>query len=171
MQCDECGKRPATVHITKIENGKKTERHLCEQCAVENNALSINTTFSINDILTGLMNTGNVLPLKKDMAKELKCEVCGLSYSRFKETGRFGCSHCYEVFGDRLDPLFKKLHGNTGHIGKIPNRAGGRIRLAREIDKLKQELNAAISSEEYERAAEIRDRIRALSSKEQGELE
>lgn len=169
MQCDECGKRPAAVHITKIENGKKTDRHLCEQCAIENNALSINTTFSINDILTGLMNSGNMLPLMVDIVKEAKCDVCGLSYNRFKETGRFGCSHCYKVFGDRLNPLFKKLHGNTNHTGKIPNKAGGRMKLVKEIEKLKQELNAAVISEEYERAAEIRDKIRALSSKEQGE--
>lgn len=169
MQCDECGKRPATVHITKIENGKKTERHLCEQCAAENNGISINTTFSINDILAGLMNAGNMLPLKVDVVKDLKCEVCGLSYNRFKETGRFGCSHCYKVFGERLNPLIKKLHGNTNHTGKIPNKAGGRMKLAREIERLKQELNAAVSSEEYEKAAEIRDKIRELSSKEQGE--
>ncbi|MGB7606290.1 MAG: UvrB/UvrC motif-containing protein [Lutisporaceae bacterium] len=169
MQCDECGNRPATVHITKIENGKKTDRHLCEQCAVENNALSINTTFSINDILTGLMKSGNVLPIKVDVQKDIKCDVCGLSYNRFRETGRFGCSHCYKVFGDRLNPLFKKLHGNTNHTGKIPNNAGNRIKLVRKIESLKQELNAAVSSEEYERAAELRDQIKELSSKEQGE--
>ncbi len=169
MQCDECGIRPATVHITKIENGKKTDRHLCEQCAVEHNALSINTTFSINDILTGLMKSGNVLPIKVDIQKDIKCDVCGLSYNTFRETGRFGCSHCYKVFGDRLNPLFKKLHGNTNHTGKIPNNAGSRMKLAREIERLKQELNAAVSIEEYERAAELRDQIKELSNKEQEE--
>lgn len=169
MQCDECGNRPATVHITKIENGKKTDKHLCEQCAVENNALSINTTFSINDILTGLMKSGNVLPIKVDVQKDIKCDVCGLSYNRFRETGRFGCSHCYKVFGDRLNPLFKKLHGNTNHTGKIPNNAGSRIKLVRKIESLKQELNTAVSNEEYERAAELRDQIKELNSKEQGE--
>ncbi len=169
MQCDECGNRPATVHITKIENGKKTDRHLCEQCAVEHNALSINTTFSINDILTGLMKSGNVLPIKVDIQKDIKCDVCGLSYNTFRETGRFGCSHCYKVFGDRLNPLFKKLHGNTNHTGKIPNNAGSRMKLAREIERLKQELNTAVSIEEYERAAELRDQIKELSNKEQEE--
>jgi protein arginine kinase activator len=169
MQCDECGKRRATVHITKIENGKKTDRHLCEQCAAENNGISFNTTFSINHILTGLMNPGGVLPFKMDVVKDVKCDVCGLSYNRFRETGRFGCSHCYKVFGDKLNPLFKKLHGNINHTGKIPNKAGGRMKVAKEIERLKQQLNTAVANEEYEKAAEIRDRIRELSVKEQGE--
>jgi hypothetical protein len=35
MLCQKCKVRPAQVHITKIVNGKKVERHLCGQCAVE----------------------------------------------------------------------------------------------------------------------------------------
>jgi len=35
MLCQKCKIRPATVHITKIVNGKKTTIHLCNQCAAE----------------------------------------------------------------------------------------------------------------------------------------
>ncbi|HVN67833.1 MAG TPA: Clp protease N-terminal domain-containing protein, partial [Candidatus Sulfotelmatobacter sp.] len=35
MICEKCHIRPATVHITKIVNGKKIERHLCSICAAE----------------------------------------------------------------------------------------------------------------------------------------
>jgi ATP-dependent Clp protease ATP-binding subunit ClpC len=35
MICDKCKKREAHIHITKIVNGKKTTKHLCEQCALE----------------------------------------------------------------------------------------------------------------------------------------
>lgn len=35
MLCQKCKVRPASVHITKIVNGKKVERHLCGVCAVE----------------------------------------------------------------------------------------------------------------------------------------
>ena len=34
MQCDECGK-PANVHEIRVENGMKTERHLCSECAAQ----------------------------------------------------------------------------------------------------------------------------------------
>jgi ATP-dependent Clp protease ATP-binding subunit ClpC len=35
MICQKCKVNPASVHITKIVNGKKVERHLCGQCAAE----------------------------------------------------------------------------------------------------------------------------------------
>ena len=171
MQCEECGKKPATVHITKIEAGKKTDMHLCEQCAVQKNPLSLNTNFSVQDLVAGLLKSGNVGPFKVDIVQEPKCGVCGLSYSRFKATGKFGCSNCYKVFGDKLNPLFKKLHGNISHTGKLPEKAGTKIKLVKEIEKLKQELNTAINGEEYEKAAELRDKIRELGSKEQGDVQ
>ncbi len=169
MLCDNCGKRVATVHITKIENGKKTDFHLCEQCAMSKNAVSINTSFSISDLLTGILNNTEYFPLKFDFQEELKCPVCGLSYSRFRETGRFGCSNCYKAFGDRLNPLFRRLHGNINHLGKIPVRSGGKMKKVREIEKLKIALNFAVKNEEYEKAAEIRDRIKELDRISKGE--
>ena len=34
MLCDQCKKREAVVHITKIENGRRTELHpVCRMCA------------------------------------------------------------------------------------------------------------------------------------------
>lgn len=169
MQCDECGKRPASVHITKVEGGKKTDIHLCDQCAMQKNVLSLSTNFSINDLLAGILNSGSASPIKLDTVQDVKCNICGLSYSRFKETGRFGCSGCYKVFGERLNPLFKRVHGNTAHTGKIPNKAGGRIKVLREIEKLKQELELAIKNEEYEKAASLRDRIREMQKTEKGD--
>lgn len=162
MICNECGKRPATVHITKIENGKKTNMHLCEQCALAKGALSINTGFSINDLLAGMLNTGTPLPIKVDFMDDPSCPVCGMKYSRFRETGRFGCGSCYKSFGDRLTPLFRRIHGNINHTGKIPQRTGGRLKIMREMESLKAELANAVKREEYEKAAEIRDKIRAL---------
>ncbi|WP_372998542.1 UvrB/UvrC motif-containing protein [Lutispora sp.] len=162
MICNECGKRPATVHITKIENGKKTNMHLCEQCALAKGALSMNTGFSINDLLAGMLNTGTPLPIKVDFMDDPSCPVCGMKYSRFRETGRFGCGSCYKSFGDRLTPLFRRIHGNINHTGKIPQRTGGRLKIMREMESLKAELANAVKREEYEKAAEIRDKIRAL---------
>lgn len=169
MICDECGKRPAAVHITKVENGKKSDIHLCEQCAMQKNLLSLSTSFSVNDLLAGLLNSGGASQVKAEMVNEVKCNVCGLSYGKFRETGRFGCGNCYKVFGERLNPLFKKVHGNTSHTGKIPNRAGGRIKVLREVERLKQQLDEAIRNEEYEKAADLRDKIRDLNNAGKGE--
>jgi len=42
---------------------------------------------------------------------------------------------------------------------------GEDIAIKREIDRLKIELNVAIKNEEYEKAAQIRDKIRELEKK------
>ncbi len=46
MLCDDCKERQASVHITKINNGQKTERHLCEICAEKAGELSFTATAS-----------------------------------------------------------------------------------------------------------------------------
>ncbi len=35
MKCQHCNEREATTYIKKNINGKKTEMHLCSECAAE----------------------------------------------------------------------------------------------------------------------------------------
>ncbi|UUZ82150.1 UvrB/UvrC motif-containing protein [Paenibacillus sp. P26] len=168
MICQECGKRQATLHFTKILNGEKTEFHICESCAREKGELIPGTPggFSIHNLLSGLLDfepsTQNTLASKNQPSR---CEHCGLTYSQFSKIGRFGCSECYKYFGDKLDPLFKRVHGSVVHTGKVPKRSGGLIKHKREIDQLKKELQLKIEHEEFEQAARIRDQIRELEKK------
>lgn len=163
MLCQECNKRPATLHFTKIVNGEKTEFHICESCAREKGEMIPGTAggFSIHNLLSGLLDFD---PAGKSAvpAKALQCEECGMTYAQFSKIGRFGCSSCYKYFDSRLDPLFKRVHGSTSHVGKVPARAGGRIKVKRQIADLKQHLQQSIAQEEFEEAAQIRDQIREL---------
>lgn len=167
MVCQECGKKQATLHFTKIVNGEKTEFHICESCAREKGELIPGTAngFSIHNLLSGLLefeSPGNALSQKP---QTLRCDNCGLTYSQFSKLGRFGCSHCYQSFSERLDPMFKRIHGSTNHVGKIPRRTGGQIQDKREIDLLKKQLQKRIEEEDFENAAKLRDRIRELEKK------
>ncbi|GAB7387330.1 protein-arginine kinase activator protein McsA [Bacillaceae bacterium] len=169
MICQECGKRPATLHFTKIVNGEKTEYHICEQCAQEKGEIfpgGLSSNFSIQNLLSGLLNFDtSPSSLGINQEKTFRCENCGLTYAQFSKSGRFGCSECYRYFNHKLDPLFRRLHGNTSHSGKVPERSGGEIKIRKELERLKQELQHRISTEEFEKAAEIRDRIRELEKK------
>lgn len=163
MLCQECGKRPATLHFTKIVNGEKTELHICESCAREKGEFVPGTPggFSIHNLLSGLLDfeqpgAGAAKPAA------LKCDTCGMTYAQFSKIGRFGCSDCYKYFDNKLDPLLKRVHGNTVHMGKVPKRAGGKLRTRREIDRLKRELQLRIEREDFEAAARLRDQIREL---------
>lgn len=167
MLCQECGKRPATLHFTKIVNGEKTEFHFCEFCAREKGELLPGTSngFSIHSLLSGLLDldpAGKGQTPGAKSVQSLRCEECGMTYSQFSKVGRFGCSSCYKYFSERLDPLFKRVHGNTAHVGKVPKRSGGRIKLKRKLEELKKELQYRIVREEFEAAAEVRDQIREL---------
>ncbi|WP_138496070.1 UvrB/UvrC motif-containing protein [Paenibacillus pinistramenti] len=165
MLCQECGKRPASLHFSKIVNGEKSEYHLCETCARDKGELIPGTSggFSIHNLLSGLLNFETVEQGKRASNPEnLRCEVCGMTYSQFSKMGRFGCSSCYKYFNDRLDPLFKRVHGSTVHTGKVPVRVGGEILTKRKIQDLKRHLQDSINHEEFETAAQLRDEIREL---------
>ncbi|MBB6636541.1 UvrB/UvrC motif-containing protein [Cohnella thailandensis] len=162
MLCQECGKRQATLHFTKIVNGEKAELHICESCARERGELIPGTSsgFSIHNLLSGLLDFEN--PNAGAKAPVLRCETCGMTYTQFSKIGRFGCSQCYKHFADRLDPLLKRVHGNTVHVGKVPKRAGGKVKTKREIERLKKDMLGRIEREDFETAAQLRDRIRDL---------
>jgi protein arginine kinase activator len=165
MLCDRCGEKPAVIHRITTVNGKKQEVHLCEECARGEHGIFMDDTFSINALLSSLLSMGTDAPIKIEKLETVKCSLCGQTFGEFRRTGRLGCNQCYATYRDRLFSLLKSIHGNIQHYGKIPKRVGGSLRVKREIDNLKAELEKAIKAEEYERAAEIRDKIKSLNKK------
>ncbi|NLJ98635.1 MAG: hypothetical protein GX320_05115 [Tissierellia bacterium] len=159
MLCQRCNKKDATVHYTKIINGKADELHLCDECAMGNN--EFDTSFSFHKLLTGLIDSVQAEPMEK-RDKDIECHFCGLGYREFKQTGRFGCANCYDTFKAKLIPLLRGIHGHNAHIGKVPKRANQDIVKRREIDKLRDELDVLIAREAFEEAAVLRDRIKEL---------
>ena len=159
MKCDNCNKT-ATVHLTEIKHGKKIEKHLCEQCAAQNEGLPVKSHTPINELLT------NFVMAHSGLQKEVghACENCGITWAEFRQGGLFGCANDYQVFEKDLTPLLQRAHeGATHHVGKVPTRRGGSgVPMKRQIDltKLRKELAKAVEAEDYERAAKLRDQIR-----------
>ncbi len=168
MLCENCGKKPATLHFTKIINDEKNEYHLCERCAKENGELIGNDNeFSFHHLLSGLLSFDQMMngqQVKTDI-DTLRCKTCGLSFAQFKKAGKFGCSDCYRYFEPQLEPIFRRIHGNSQHSGKVPVRSGAEIKLKKEINSLKLELQHRIENEEFEEAAKLRDSIKELELK------
>lgn len=178
MLCQVCESKESTVHLTKIVNGKKTEIFLCDECAAGREDLEFpDIEFPVKGSLEGKMplhqffsNLMGNAPLGGSGmvsrgAPALQCPACGLSYAQFGQIGCFGCDRCYEVFGDNLRPLLRRLHGNQKHVGKIPARAGTHIKTKREIERLRQEIKLKVQEEDFEEAARLRDEIRQLEGK------
>jgi protein arginine kinase activator len=81
----------------------------------------------------------------------------------FRSTGRLGCAHCYSAFEASLRELLRRVHGNSRHEGRRyePPRAELMER-ATTLGELKERLRHAIESEQFELAADLRDRIRVM---------
>ena len=159
MKCESCKKKLATVHLTEIVGNEKKEKHFCEDCAQD-----ITNHFpkapSPSDILANLIN--QVSPEIREMSK-MVCPVCGLSYLEFRSHGRLGCPMDYNVFKKGLLPLLERMHGSAQHVGKVPTNVSTEIIKKNELIKLRKELNESVEKEDYERAAQIRDKIYELS--------
>jgi len=158
MQCDLCGKKKATVHLTEIIDEQMTEMHLCEECAREK-SVQMEQQFGLADLLAGLADFGK--QTKEESKINAKCENCGLTYDDFRKFGRLGCSECYNAFKAQLSTLLKKIHGSNQHFGKAPMRIPQEKRDEIQVlQDLKNQLQQAISVEDFEKAAELRDKIR-----------
>lgn len=162
MQCDHCHERPAAVHLTQIVNNSVTTVHLCEECAAEKGVQTAATVakFPLSDFLAtlGKETAGGAAANETE-----RCGFCNGSLQDFRESGRLGCPHCYETFAPHLRNLLRRLHGSSQHVGEVylsPVSTGNDPR--RELLDLREQLKRAVDSENFELAADLRDRIRVL---------
>ena len=162
MLCDNCKQRQASIHITKIINGEKKEVHLCDQCTSLQEVGS--NPFNFKNFITNFteeMIEGKSPQIHED---EVSCDHCGMTYDAFKRYGKFGCEHCYDAFGDLIQPLIKRMQGKNHHVGKIAAHGGEYIKRKRELTELNEKLKRAVEQEEYEKAAVYRDKIKSISA-------
>ncbi|HEV7302176.1 MAG TPA: UvrB/UvrC motif-containing protein [Tepidisphaeraceae bacterium] len=161
MKCDNCNKAAATVHLTEIKGGKKLEKHLCEQCAAQNEGLPVKTHTPINELLTNFVLAHSGLQKETGVGG---CEHCGITWADFRQSGLLGCEHDYGVFEKDLTPLLQRAHeGATHHVGKVPARRGEvGVPMKKSVDltRLRKDLSRAVEAEDYEKAAKLRDQIR-----------
>lgn len=156
MNCEKCQKGHATYHLTAIENNKKTEAHLCEACA-KGAGVGFKFGPSISDLISSPKAVGS--------GPGLKCGKCGMTFKKFRETGRIGCADDYELFREDMIKALQQIHGASQHIGKVPGGAVGpdkRALLEADLVRLKKELDGVVKTENYERAAELRDKIKGI---------
>lgn len=166
--CERCNK-PATVHMTEISGGKPHEVHLCDACAQEAGYVQ-QAHIPINELLNQfLKNQAQV-----SETPTARCPDCGMTWQEFKDTGLLGCARDYELFLNQLSGVIERAqNGGNHHTGKAMETTGRsalpklddavKLRQA-ELNRLKKELTRAVEDESYERAAQLRDQIRALES-------
>lgn len=161
MLCQRCHKNEATVHIKNNINGNVTEMMLCRECAEKENLTSF-FQFPSDNLFSGFFNDSI---FGSELVSEQKtCPLCGATRRDLAASGKPGCAKCYEVFGDELAKIIYGIHGNALHAGVRPGKHMERIEHNREIEELKKQQKEAVLAQNYEKAAELRDKIRALEN-------
>lgn len=179
MKCENCGENEANIKYTQIINGQKKKMFLCERCSEElginemNFNMPIDFTSFLSDFFEDIPST-NLMSGMERIQNEVICSKCGLNFNEFMNTGRFGCSNCYDEFEIKIDPILKNIQGTNRHIGRLGNVIEGneidkqkhnnknsmKEEKAKKVDQLKERLKQAIREERYEDAAKIRDELK-----------
>ena len=103
------------------------------------------------------------ISLKKENGKQspLFASLAVTTRKPFKSP-RLGCPDCYTAFTKKVSKVLKSMHRGVEHVGKVPERLKSRFAVADRIRVLEQELDEAVASENYEKAAKCRDEIREI---------
>lgn len=160
MQCQICNNKDATIHLTEITDGTRSEMHICEQCAAEQ-GIAVKSHIPINELLSSLLASA---PSDDEFAdpheQKSACPTCGFTLDQFRKEGVLGCPNDYDVFAKSLQPLIEKAHcGKIAHCGKMPSKTSMDTKKQVELLNLRQQLDNAVRNEDYELAAELRDKI------------
>ncbi len=162
MKCQHCEK-PATFHITELTGSMGPQvLHLCEEHARDYLSQEPETpAASIAGALAKQLKLGQTAEELAELDQKA-CPVCGITFFEFRSAGRLGCPYDYTVFKQDLEPLLFNIHGGRQHRGKRPRRLGPSSDVQAELIQLRRQMQDAVLREEYERASELRDRIRQL---------
>jgi protein arginine kinase activator len=163
MQCQSCQNNEATIHLTEITDGVRSELHLCESCAVEE-GIAVKHPIPLNELLSSLLaSQPEDSELFSDPSESQSCPNCGFTLEKFRKEAVLGCPHDYDVFEKALMPLISKAHdGQTQHCGKFPSHIPSDIQAQRQLLDLGRKLDKAVKEENYEQAAQLRDQIKKL---------
>ncbi len=166
MKCQKCGKHDATTHITEIINGVKSEIYLCKYCGGEyNHSNGFHSIFKNNfdSFFEDFWKSPNVQGLSYGSSAKT-CPVCKNTITDIQKRGRLGCSECYNTFRDFLLRSLKSIHGADTYEGRLPKKLKFKIEQTDETERLKQELKLAVEAQNFEKAAELRDKIKGLEA-------
>jgi len=168
MKCEKCNNNEAVFHYQSNINGEKSECHLCADCAKAE-------------------GFGEILDYRPhNMFENFWREPFGGVLGSFfgEPFGSLTDGFFREPFAALTDGFFgRSLFAPTAtkpdinvSVGEgenqtdsaekgtenIPRDAGADIKKRRELHALRHQLRAAVISEEFEKAAQLRDKIREL---------
>jgi len=174
MKCSKCGNNNTTFHYKANINGRITEIHLCADCArkagITAEKVFGNSIFG-NDIFGSGMFRNSLFG----------DSLFGNSFGSMFDS--MFSSFYRDFFTPSIRGFFSDLNGfmmpvvappmmemfvrseEDGEKEKVKAAPDAELSRRRELNALREQLNNAIKAEEYEKAAELRDKIRELEKR------
>lgn len=160
LNCQKCQINLATVKVTQVINGERTDIALCQSCA-ESLGMDSNMIDNPAEIAQLIANAMRELNRNTEELPDISCTVCETTFKEFTQSGLLGCSQCYNDFSEYLKPMIRRYHGVTAHKIKKSRRkhpGDSETRLA----ELQSRMKKALAAEDFETAAQIRDELKQL---------
>lgn len=154
MKCEKCNSKEATFFYSANINGEKTERRLCADCARAEGfggALDYQPVSMFGSVFDDMFS-----------------DFFAPAGSFFPSFGSFG-----SPVRSIMAPSFPRVSITVGQPRystqaqeesetRIPQDAGSEVKTRRQREALKHQLKEAVKAEDFEKAIELRDKLREL---------
>jgi len=168
MKCQKCEKNEVNFHYSSNVNGYVTETHLCSGCATES-GYDIDKMFDFENIF------GGMLPMRRRVGGFLPVAIpvieAGAMFpftfrpraGMIEKQSTCGCG-CSETAQGKI-PQEETAQGETAQ--DVTAKKEAKVEVDEKMSKLRElnmQMRTAVEKEEFERAAELRDEIKALKA-------
>ena len=176
-RCHICG-NPASIFLTQITDGKIADLALCKKCAREKGVFDPRKLLlaeqlfpseisgEVEAFIKKMLESSYMEDAEEEVLASLpdmltECPACHYTLDAYRQTGLLGCPECYKTFSTELMPLVQDAPGGAPTRRMVEPEVLDTPALER--GRLEVLLHDAISKENYEEAARLRDRIKHLS--------
>lgn len=165
--CERCREKEASVYYKESVNGSSKEIRLCSDCARKMGIGFGGKSGLEEEFFSAFPLFAEPGSRERRESEGRVCSSCGKSREEIRQSGVFGCPRCYDAFSGGLDmtPFVGRGYGGGRLGGSAEENPAAGSAPENLGEKLKQELQEALKVENYEKAARLRDEIRALEGK------
>ncbi len=145
MLCSMCNFKDAVCEKVIDLGYGKVDVYLCESCA-----LKVKSNEEVKEPeISDFWQADNL---------EVVCPRCKQTVSNFEKTNYVGCEKCYEVFRPEVERAISIIHGNTHHVGKMPEKMFNGQSKKYVKEQLSRDMEKAIEDIDASKARQIRDK-------------
>lgn len=169
MLCERCHAHPATVHMVQVVNGHRKEEHLCSECAEKEHVFQKEQSFfghgffdSPLDHFFGGSMLGHLLedPFGTRTLEDQGGQFIEVSPEKLPEN-----ESSYDRFKEAIRPSFQKGKNEIPVNEPKAKKKADAPAESEELQALRKELKSCVDREDFERACEVRDKIKAIEGK------